>query len=186
MLVRRLFDSAKAAWRDRPVRVREAFFPNALYHGGLRRLCPSETRQYRVRKENGGTFKLMKRTIGLMMTVALAAGAIGFAQRGGSTRLEGPLFGAGNDKGKAKWQTRDGRGQLQAELEVEGENLIPNETYYISIENNRWSVQANAFGAFEFVQRYIGPERPSISAGSNVFVTNKAGSSTLLGTLRAR
>lgn len=122
----------------------------------------------------------------LVLAIGMIASALGFAQRT-SIRLEGVLFGAGNDKGKAKWVVKDGRGEMQAELEVEGENLIPNETYYISIDNHRpWSATTDAFGAFELNQVFRGPNRPTISAGASVFVTNKAGNSTLLGTLRAR
>jgi len=122
----------------------------------------------------------------LVLTIGLMVGALGFAQRS-STRLEGILLGAGNDKGKAKWSTKDGRGQMQAEFEVEGENLIPNETYFIYVGKNLpWSATTDAFGAFALEQRYIGPVRPTILPGDSVFVTNEAGTSTLLGTLRAR
>lgn len=122
-----------------------------------------------------------------MMAVGLGLAALGWAQVT-AMRLEARLTGSGNDKGKAKWQTRDSsRGEMQAQLEVEGENLVPNSTYTITVGSNQpWSADTDAFGGFSLRQVYRSAVRPSVAPGSSVVVTDDQGNTVLLGTLRAR
>jgi hypothetical protein len=117
---------------------------------------------------------------------SLLAAAFGFAQVS-SVRLETRLAGNGNDKGKAKWKAVDKPGDMQAELEVEGENLAPNTVYLVYVAKNvPWSVQTNGFGEFELEQRYIGPNRPSVPNGSLVVVKDQYGNAVLWGNLSPR
>ena len=125
----------------------------------------------------------MKLVWSLVLVMGLMVAALGFAQ-GSRVRLEAVLIGSGNDKGKAKWETRDDAGQMQAQLQVEGENLVPNATLIVSVgANTPWSVQTDAFGAFRLSQLYLGAIRPSVPAGSSVIVTDAFGKTILHGTL---
>ena len=127
------------------------------------------------------------KTTTTMMVVGLGLAALGWAQVA-AIRLEARLAGSGNDKGKAKWQTRDSsRGEMQAQLEVEGENLMPNSTYTITVGSNLpWSADTDAFGDFSLRQVYRSAARPTIAPGSSVVVADDNGNTVLLGTLRAR
>ena len=113
----------------------------------------------------------------LLLTAAVALAALSVAQ--GSIELRATLTGIG--KGKATWKTRDAGNQLQGELEVGGERLLPNTLYRVVIGANIWSVSSNAFGAFKLYKRYVGPNRPSIGAGTIVRVKNGTGIVVLSG-----
>lgn len=120
----------------------------------------------------------------LVPAALVLTAAIAFAQTN-SARLIANLSGAGDDKGKAKWAFKDSRGEFQAELQVEAENLRPNTVYIVTIDNNvPWSTQTNALGAFRIKQMYRSATRPTIVDGSGVSVTDELGNTILLGTMR--
>lgn len=112
----------------------------------------------------------------ILISTAILATALAGAQ----TRIELRAVLSGG-KGKAVWKTRDSATQLQAELAVEAQRLLPGRTYRIVIGPNSWPVVTNAFGAFSFDRRYIGPIRPNIVPGTIVSVKNAAGQLVLIG-----
>lgn len=115
----------------------------------------------------------------LLISGAVLVAACAVAQ--GRIELRATMTGG---KGKAVWKTRDSVSQLQAELGVEGERLTPGRIYRIVIGPNTWQVTTNAFGAFEFDRRYVGPNRPTIVSGTVVQLKNAAGQLVLSGVFR--
>lgn len=112
----------------------------------------------------------------ILISTAILATALAGAQS--RIELRATLSGG---KGKAVWKTRDSATQFQAELAVEAQRLVPGRTYRIVIGANSWPVVTNAFGAFSFDRRYIGPTRPTIVRGTIVSIKNAAGQLVLIG-----
>ena len=111
----------------------------------------------------------MKKIIALSSVLVLTA--LVLAQ--GRLELRAELTGTG--KGKAVWKTRDAGGQLQAELQVESENLPRNTPYTVNVGAASFQTMTNGFGKFSISQRYTTSARPSISAGTPVTVVNLGG-----------
>lgn len=132
----------------------------------------------------GGNIE-MKRTSVVLATLVLALTA--FAVQQSRVNLEARLGGASRGKGKAKWQTRDTSRQLQAELEVEGENLRRNSDYIVTVGSNApFTVTTNGFGSFENEQRFLGANRPVVASGDVVTVTDTSSQVVMTGTLQPR
>ena len=126
----------------------------------------------------------MKRTTLVLATLVLALTA--FAVQQSRVELEARLGGTTRAKGKAKWQTRDGR-QMQAELEVEGENLKRNTNYFVTVgSNSTFMVTTNGFGSFEDEDRFIGPNRPVVHVGDLVTVADSTNQVVISGTMAQR
>lgn len=107
----------------------------------------------------------------LLLSTLLAAFA--FAQQ----RIEYISRMTGSGKGKVTWKTRDNGGQLQAELEAEGENLRRNSSYTLNVANGKFiqKVVTNQFGRFHVAKTYRGTVRPSIKLGDRTILTDAAG-----------
>jgi hypothetical protein len=105
----------------------------------------------------------MKNTLIGLTVLALVAGAV--AQTG---RAEYQARMNGQGKGKASWKTRDQGTQLQAELQVEGENLARNTAYKVTILTDSFEVQTDALGRYSLVRRYRSNARPNIGVGTQV------------------
>lgn len=105
----------------------------------------------------------MKNTLIVLAIVSLVAATV--AQTG---RAEYRANMAGQGKGKATWKLRDSGSQLQAELEVEGENLAKNTTYSVKVAAYSFTVKTDGFGRYNLAKRYTTNVRPAIGVGTVV------------------
>lgn len=120
----------------------------------------------------------MKRV--LLITTAVAMTAFVIAQQG---RIELRAILSGSGKGKAVWKTRDKGPEMQAQLQVEGERLVPGMDYTVFTGGYQYDALADAFGKIRVSQRY-GAERPTITVGTPVTVENANGVTVLSGTFQ--
>ncbi len=103
------------------------------------------------------------------------------AAAGNDTRFEARLSGWG--KGKAAYKVKADNGLLESQLQVEGENLVPNTNYIVIIGvDNVWQTRTNGFGAFRVSERSVGPTALPISAGTPAIVNDTTGNTVLSGT----
>ncbi|MCB0825011.1 MAG: hypothetical protein KDC26_02375 [Armatimonadetes bacterium] len=100
-------------------------------------------------------------------------------------RYEARMSGEGG-KGKAKMQSKQKRGEYQAEFEVEGENMLSDASYWINVDGQSFLVNTNAFGSFEFSARYSSPDHPNIEGGTPINITNGAGDVVMQGVFQQR
>lgn len=117
---------------------------------------------------------MTKRTYLLLAAISIASMA---AAQAGVSRWQTRLEGTGVASGKAKYKLaqRAGR-QLQEEIEVEGEDLMPNATYTIKIDNvSVGTVSTDGFGAFEWEKRNIGTRKYTVQTGTSVGIYDDNG-----------
>ncbi len=89
----------------------------------------------------------------------------------------------GHGKGKAVWRIRDQGTEHQAQLQVEGERLLPNSPYLIIIGTNpAINVTTNGLGRFTYAQAFTTLDRPDIVNGTNVAVVRTTGTPVMGGT----
>lgn len=130
----------------------------------------------------------MKKSILVISVLAFTLAAIAMQSR---IELRANMSPAnslgGRAKGHATWKTRDRSTQLQAELEVEGEKLARNADYLVTVGSNApYEVTTDAFGAFNMEERFIGPNRPAVSVGDVVTVTDANNTVVLTGSFSPR
>ncbi len=88
----------------------------------------------------------------------------------------------GHGKGKAVWRVRDQGTEHQAQLQVEGERLLPNSPYLIVIGTNpAINVTTNALGRFAYAQTFSTLDRPVIVNGTSVAVVRTTGTPVMGG-----
>ena len=117
----------------------------------------------------------------VLITALVVVGAIATAQVA-RTRFEARLTGSTAAKGKAKYDTRAGKSELQ----IEGENLVAGANYTVQISDRTWSSTANALRTIRIVQTYPGTTGPAIAAGTPVRVFNDRGDIIMSGSFARR
>jgi hypothetical protein len=111
----------------------------------------------------------MPTVIASTFVLALAALAV----QTGRIELRADLRGATRAKGKAVWKFRAQGARVQAELEVEGENLPRNADLTVEVASMApISVTTSAFGTFEINRRFNAGTAPTIVAGDHVTVSD--------------
>lgn len=118
----------------------------------------------------------MKRV--LLITTAVAMTALVIAQQG---RIELRALLVGQGKGKAVWKIRDTTTQKQAELQVEGERLVPGMDYTVFVSGYEFDALADGFGKIRVARRYTTTARPTIGIGTPIRVENANGATVLAG-----
>lgn len=122
----------------------------------------------------------MKLSKMIMTVLAMAAFAM-VAAGGDDIRFEARLTGWA--EGKAKFKVKPQDRVFQSEIEVEGEDLVPNTNYIVIIgADNVWHVRTDGFGSFEMEERSVGPDPLPITEGTPVVVNDTAGNTVLSGT----
>lgn len=97
--------------------------------------------------------------------LVLALGAMSFSQA--RATYEARLVGSTVAKGKAKYQTR----LPQAELQVEGENLVAGAVYRIKVGRQTWTAVADMFRTIRLERRWL-TGAPNYGAGTTVSIAN--------------
>lgn len=130
-----------------------------------------------------GSSNQLETTIKKNILIALGLGMalLAVAQTSGlSTNLTGPL-----GKGKARYKQVIKPGEVQAELQVEAENLKANDIYTITVGSSISSTQtATALGRISLKQRWNTQPLPSIPSGTEVTIMNSEGLTVLSGVMR--
>lgn len=108
--------------------------------------------------------------------VILALGAMSFSQV--RARYEARLVGSNVAKGKAKFQTR----LPQAELQVEGENLVAGAVYHIKVGTQTWTAVADMFRTIRLKRQWLSGA-PTYGAGTQVSITDASNDIILSGAL---
>lgn len=121
----------------------------------------------------------MKRT--LLISTAVVMTALVVAQQ---VRFELRAVLAGQGRGKAVWKIRDTTTQKQAELQVEGERLVPGGDYTVFIAGYEYDALADGFGKIRVATRYNTAQRPNVVAGTVVRVENANGATVLSSSFR--
>lgn len=122
---------------------------------------------------------MYKKTV-LFAVVALSAFA---AAQSGKLLLQARLSGVG--KGKVVWKIDDRAGRSQAQLQLEGERLPRNTAFVVTIDRDTaFMVLTDGLGRYHVAQRYTTPDRPSISAGDSVVVSDGSGATIQWGVMQ--
>ena len=117
----------------------------------------------------------------LLLTIATVAVFALSVAAGDEARFVAQLTGWG--KGKAAFKVKPDNGRLQSELQIEGENLVPNTNYIVIIgTDNVWQTRTNGFGVFEVRERTVAPTALPVGNGTPVTVNDTAGNTVLSGT----
>ncbi len=119
-------------------------------------------------------------TLGFVLAAAAMAQVV-------RNEMVATLTGSGLAAGKAKYKAVTKPRQVEAQVEVEAEDLVPGATYSIRIEGlKQVTTTADSFGSIVGTWRFRNEALPSLTPGGTLYVNDASGNTVLAGVWRAK